>query len=135
LPHLFQIQNSRPTKSFCWSDEAVLKQTDVLIVAGNQSGAVMRIEVPGMNSGASSRWGETFDVVDTDSGKIVGSVLCSDGLRTISLFDGKYKGHFHEDRECQAFARGVETVLNQTMHQSNVRRISERANIRRGILG
>jgi hypothetical protein len=32
--------------------------------------------------------------------------------RHISLFDGKYQGSFEDGEQCEAFAKGVEAVLN-----------------------
>lgn len=82
----------------------------------------MNIGVPEMDGrSVQARWGGPLDVIDTDADIIVGLVRYSDGLRIISLFDGKYEGRFHDDRECQAFARGVEAVLDHGTHQSNVR--------------
>jgi hypothetical protein len=57
------------------------------------------------------------DVVDQDTGKKVGHVIAerSPGKtrkRHISLFGGKYQGNFESPDECDAFAKGVEAVLN-----------------------
>jgi hypothetical protein len=57
------------------------------------------------------------DVVDEETGKIVGWVHAerSPAFRTISLFGGKYETTFSSSdsiSECNAFARGVEAVLN-----------------------
>jgi hypothetical protein len=54
------------------------------------------------------------DVVDEDTGKIVGFVEArrSPRARHISLFGGKYHCDFEEPKECDAFAKGVESVLN-----------------------
>ncbi len=57
------------------------------------------------------------DVIDRDTGKVVGFVDSerSPAERHISLFGGKYEGHFssgNSRQECNAFAKGVEAVLN-----------------------
>src|SRR5258708_23543766 len=57
------------------------------------------------------------DVIDQDTGKIVGFVDAerSPAKRHISLFGGKYQGHFSGNNskvEFDAFAKGVEAVLN-----------------------
>ena len=53
-------------------------------------------------------------VVDEDTGKQVGYVHSqrSPAERHISLFGGKYEGDFESQKECVAFAKGVEAVLN-----------------------
>jgi hypothetical protein len=57
------------------------------------------------------------DVVDEDTDQKVGYVYAArepqtEPYRHISLFDGKYKGDFTTHQECDAFAKGVEAVLN-----------------------
>jgi hypothetical protein len=54
------------------------------------------------------------DVVDLDSGKIIGSIRNETHPRSrhISLFDGKYVADFKSQQECDAFIKGVETVLD-----------------------
>jgi hypothetical protein len=54
------------------------------------------------------------DVIDQDTGKNVGFVDSerSPRARRISLFGGKYQGDFKTREECDAFAKGVEAVLN-----------------------
>ena len=54
------------------------------------------------------------EVIDQDTGKQVGFVHSerSPATRHISLFGGKYQGDFKLPAECEAFARGVEAVLN-----------------------
>lgn len=72
-----------------------------------------------------AKWLGPHDVVDLDTGAVVGSLKCDEGAtlsaaqnyfryptRLISLFDGKYKGRFERHDECQAFADGVASVLN-----------------------
>ncbi len=56
-------------------------------------------------------------VLDQESGKIVGFVDAerSPATRHISLFDGKYQAVFSSSSsrlQCDAFAKGVEAVLN-----------------------
>lgn len=54
------------------------------------------------------------DVIDQDTGKTVGFVhnQRSPATRHISLFGGKYQGDFERPEQCDAFAKGVEAVLN-----------------------
>jgi hypothetical protein len=61
-------------------------------------------------------------IIDVDSGKTVGNLECRQGMtlgnrrymsRTLSLFDGKYRGSFETHAECVAFAKGVEAVIKQ----------------------
>ena len=54
------------------------------------------------------------DVVNEDTGEKVGFVKASrtPRARHISLFGGKYTADFKSPEECNAFARGVEAVLN-----------------------
>jgi hypothetical protein len=59
------------------------------------------------------------NVIDQDSGKIVGQVN-SAGVRrgyhlggmTVSLFNGRYQSRFNNSHECWGFIRGVECALN-----------------------
>jgi hypothetical protein len=57
------------------------------------------------------------DVIDQDTGKKVGFVRSekSPAMRHISLFGGKYQASFTSNfshQQCDAFAKGVEAVLN-----------------------
>jgi hypothetical protein len=50
--------------------------------------------------------------VDDENGKSVGQLLMAkESGRTIILF-GKYQGTFISQEECEAFAKGVQAVLN-----------------------
>jgi hypothetical protein len=50
--------------------------------------------------------------IDDENGNLVGQFLMAkESGRTVILF-GKYRGDFETQQECQAFADGVETVLN-----------------------
>jgi hypothetical protein len=53
-------------------------------------------------------------VIDEDTGTEVGFVDAerSPRSRYISLFGSKYQAEFESREQCQAFAKGVETVLN-----------------------
>lgn len=57
------------------------------------------------------------DIIDKDTGKKVGFVEAerSPAKRRISLFGGKYRATFNSNvshLECDAFAKGVEAVMN-----------------------
>lgn len=54
------------------------------------------------------------EIVDLDTGKVVGSYYQENKprLRRVTLFGGKYVGEFATHQECDAFAKGVEAVLN-----------------------
>lgn len=69
----------------------------------------MRIKVPKVDL---RRDGGSVSV-DDENGNAVGQMLMSknDGRRII-LFGGKYRGSFKSQEECEAFAAGVESVLN-----------------------
>jgi len=56
-------------------------------------------------------------VIDQDTGKKVGFVLAESPpiKRHISLFGGKYQADFKDHEECEAFAKGVEAVLDRMM--------------------
>lgn len=66
------------------------------------------------------------DVIDEDTGKIVGSVHSQreptmPAFRHISLFGRKYQAEFASNvsaSECAAFAKGVEAVLNHMLEIS-----------------
>jgi hypothetical protein len=46
------------------------------------------------------------NVVDLDTGKIVGHILNErPRLRRVSVFDGKYQGDFRSSEECDAFLK------------------------------
>ena len=49
------------------------------------------------------------------------------GTRHISLFGGKYQGDFEEPKECDAFAKGVEAVLNHMAETSEEKSESNEA--------
>lgn len=70
-----------------------------------------------MRGGYQAQEAWTTQVIDEDTGNIVGSVhhQRSPALRFISLFGGKYEAEFssgNSQSECDAFAKGVEAVLN-----------------------
>lgn len=72
------------------------------------------------------------DVIDRDTGKVVGFVDAerSPAKRHISLFGGKYQGHFSSNNskdECVAFAKGVEAVLNHMVAVDEEKSVSEAA--------
>ena len=72
------------------------------------------------------------NVVDQESGKIVGFVDAerSPATRHISLFDGKYQAEFSSPRsiyECDAFAKGVEAVLNHMIASNDQNLAAEEA--------
>jgi hypothetical protein len=81
--------------------------------------SIMRLLVQwvDMRGGYTSQVAWRTDVIDQDTGKKVGFVDAerSPASRHISLFGGKYEGRFSSSNsiaECDAFAKGVETVLN-----------------------
>lgn len=67
-----------------------------------------------MRGGYATQVSFKTDVIDQDTGKIVGFVEAerSPAARHISLFGGKYQGDFKSPEQCDAFAKGVEAVLN-----------------------
>jgi hypothetical protein len=70
-----------------------------------------------MRGGYMSTQAWRTDVIDEDTGKTVGFVDAerSPATRHISLFGGKYQATFSSNAsiaECNAFAKGVEAVLN-----------------------
>ena len=72
------------------------------------------------------------DVIDLDTGKVVGFVLAerSPATRYISLFDGKYQAEFSSSnsrRDCEIFAQGVEAVLDHMTAFGNESANSEEA--------
>ena len=72
------------------------------------------VEWADMRGGYMSQVAFRTDVVDQDTGKKVGFVQAerSPRKRHISLFGGKYRGEFESPEQCDAFAKGVEAVLN-----------------------
>jgi hypothetical protein len=54
------------------------------------------------------------DIIDQDTSTKVGFVEASrsPARRHISLFNGKYQADFDTPSQCEAFAKGVEAVLN-----------------------
>jgi hypothetical protein len=72
------------------------------------------------------------DVVDQESDKIVGFVHAerSPATRHISLFNGKYEAEFSSPishHECDAFAKGVEAILNHMTASDDKNSVSEEA--------
>jgi hypothetical protein len=67
-----------------------------------------------MRGGYTSQVAFRTDVIDQDTGKTVGFVEAerSPRARHILLFGGKYQGDFLSPEQCDAFAKGVEAVLN-----------------------
>jgi len=72
------------------------------------------VEWVDMRGGYTSRVAWQTNVIDQDTGKKVGFVDAerSPAMRHISLFGGKYQGDFRTAEQCDAFAKGVEAVLN-----------------------
>jgi hypothetical protein len=79
----------------------------------------MKLKVPhvDLRGGYSEDVGGKFDVVDEETGKIVGFLHAyrSPRVRHISLFAGKYSADLESHEQCAAFAKGVEAVLNHLM--------------------
>lgn len=67
-----------------------------------------------MRGGYSTPVTFTTHVIDEATGAKVGFVEASRSprARQISLFGGKYSAEFESPEECNAFAKGVEAVLN-----------------------
>jgi len=87
----------------------------------------MRLELEKVDA-RTLRAGADKDVIDRETGKVVGFVSYRNGeggwlephverspSRRISLFDGKYVDKFESHKECVAFAMGVEAVLNHSV--------------------
>jgi hypothetical protein len=74
----------------------------------------LQVVVVDMRGGYGNSQSWTTDVIDKETGKVVGFVYQENkpAKRYISLFDGKYVGHFDDIGRCVAFAKGVEAVLN-----------------------
>jgi hypothetical protein len=54
--------------------------------------------------------------IDDETGRCVGQLLMGkEEGRTIILFGGKYQGTFKTQAECEAFAKGVQSVLNHVV--------------------
>ena len=64
----------------------------------------------------------TWDVVDADTGKIIGSLTEKSPQieRTISLFGGTYEHAFKTPDECLAFALGVQAVIERLLPAENL---------------
>jgi hypothetical protein len=87
------------------------------------------VEWVDMRGGYMSRVAWRTDVKDQDTGKKVGFVEAerSPAARHISLFGGKYQGDFKTPAECEAFAKGVEAVLNHAVSLDEEAVASEQA--------
>jgi hypothetical protein len=75
----------------------------------------MRLKLPKCNMrGLKSPASWTLPIMDLDKRKPVGFVRykISPPIRTISLFE-KYESVFGSDKECAAFAKGVQAVLKK----------------------
>jgi hypothetical protein len=75
-----------------------------------------------------------LDVIDQDTGKIVGHIMSegngrySSGGIKISLFDGKYSITVDNREKCWGFVKGVEAVLNHmTEVQERATQVTESA--------
>jgi hypothetical protein len=74
----------------------------------------MRIEVPYYDH--RERLCPDREGLSDETGKLVGRIAYKSGpTMYVSLFAGKYRGEFHSDKECEAFVRGVEAVLNYVL--------------------
>ncbi|VIO71259.1 hypothetical protein [Bradyrhizobium ivorense] len=83
----------------------------------------MDIQVPRIDG--RTRMGDIpHSIIDGDTGNEIGTIVCGQGTwltnkrfhsRTISLFNGKFRGSFETHAECVAFAKGVEAAINQMM--------------------
>jgi hypothetical protein len=77
----------------------------------------------------------TYPIVEVDTDKVVGLISTGQGWiipgakrwpsRTISFFDGKYMGEFETHKECEAFAKGVEAVLNHMISTKDMTSANE----------
>ncbi len=81
----------------------------------------LRVYWTDMRGGSVSKVSFRTEVVDEETGKEVGFVEAtrSPAVRHISLFNGKYQGDFVEPKECDAFAKGVEAVLNHVVDSTD----------------
>lgn len=68
-------------------------------------------------------------IIDQDSGRMVGTLYeeTKPAKRYISLFGGKYCAEFKTPAECQAFAKGVEAVINNLMPIDEEQLVAEKA--------
>jgi hypothetical protein len=82
-----------------------------------------------MRGGYTGRVAWRPEVIDEDTGKVVGFVHCerSPAERHISLFGGKYQGQFRSHEGCVAFAKGVEAVLNHIVAADEEETVPEAA--------
>lgn len=81
----------------------------------------MKIRVPKVDGRSFEAQRNVF-ILNEESGEQIGHIEnrrgynYSDGERQpsrfITLFGGKYTGHFETHEECAAFAKGVEQVIN-----------------------
>ncbi len=69
------------------------------------------------------------DVIDEETGKKVGFVEAArtPRRRHISLFSGKYQCDFDSQDKCEAFAKGVESVLNYMVENTEEQAESDEA--------
>jgi hypothetical protein len=71
----------------------------------------MKIEIPVVN--LRRQMDGVRPIIDSETGKTIGMLDYGHQQgRTVSLFDGKYRGTFKDHDQCWAFAKGVEAVLN-----------------------
>lgn len=89
----------------------------------------LQVQWVDMRGGYMSRISWRTDVIDEETGKTVGFLenRRSPAERHISLFDGKYQGDFDDHKQCAAFAKGVEAVLNHMVAVSEEKIESEAA--------
>jgi hypothetical protein len=82
-----------------------------------------------MRGGYENQTAWNTDVIDEETGKKVGYVHQENkpANRYISLFGGKYVGHFADVGRCVAFAKGVEAVLNHAISVDEQPAASEQA--------
>ena len=88
-----------------------------------------------MRGGHTSQVAWRTNVIDQDTGKKVGFVDAeraaihsgSPAKRHISLFGGKYQGDFVKPQECDAFVKGVETVLSHMVARDEEQLESDKA--------
>jgi hypothetical protein len=79
----------------------------------------MRLTFEGFEQkGPDGRQRQQMPVIDQDTGNQVGQVRhAPHGCVYVSLFDGKYEGKLYDWKECKAFIKGVETVLNRLLDE------------------
>jgi hypothetical protein len=74
----------------------------------------MQIEIPEVDLRHQMDGGRP--IIDGQTGKTIGVFTYGHQIgRTVSLFDGKYRGTFETHAQCWAFAKGVEAVLNHIL--------------------